>query len=257
MRGELAVKPVLFNIGPLAIRSWGVFVGLGVLAGFILARRRAKEVGVPAEKLLDLTMYLMLGGLLGARLLYLSFYPARYLANPIEIFSIWEGGMSIHGGILGGLAAGLVFVRRSGLSFWKTADLVAPSLILGQAIGRIGCFFNGDSYGLKTTVPWAVKFPALSGFRHPTQLYEAALDMIVFIYLWNRRDKTTFKGELFLTYAIAYSAVRGFVEFFRASPKVLGPISPAQIASAIVLVLGGAAIFLVKRRARLNAVAER
>lgn len=251
------MRPVLFSVGPLAIRSWGVFVGLGIIAGLLVARRRAAEAGIPSEKVLDLALYLVLGGFIGARLLYLSFYPARYLANPVEIFSVWEGGMSIHGGVLGGLVAGYIFVKRHGLPFWKTADLVAPSLILGQAIGRIGCFLNGDSYGLVTSVPWAVKFPSLSGLRHPTQLYEAALDLVAFIYLWRRRGKTAFNGELLLIYAVTYSAIRGIVEFFRASPKVLGPISPAQIASAAVILVAGTAILLVKRRAESTAVAER
>lgn len=257
MRGAFALRPVLFSVGPLVIRSWGVFVGIGIIAGLFAARRRAAELGIPSEKALDLALYLTLGGFVGARLLYLSFYPDRYLANPVEIFSVWEGGMSIHGGVLGGLAAGYIFVKRHGLPFWKTADLVAPSLILGQAIGRIGCFLNGDSYGLTTSVPWAVKFPSLSGLRHPTQLYEASLDLVAFIYLWSRRDKTSFDGELLLVYAVSYSFIRGFVEFFRASPKVLGPISPAQIASAAVILVAGTAILLAKRRAASNAVAER
>ncbi|MHB0977194.1 MAG: prolipoprotein diacylglyceryl transferase [Candidatus Aquicultorales bacterium] len=244
------MKPVLFKLGPVSINSWGILVALGVIAGLLVARKRAKEIGLAYEHVLDLTLYLMVGGLLGARLLYLTFYPSIFLNDPMEIFSVWQGGMSIHGGVIGGLLAGLIFVRRRGLAFWRLADLTAPSLILGQAIGRIGCFLNGDSYGLTTSVPWAVKFPALPGLRHPTQLYEAVLDIGAFFLLWSRREKTKFEGELFLYYVVAYSFIRGVVEFFRASPKVLGPISPAQIASVVAIAVALALIAMARLRVR-------
>ncbi|MCL5291535.1 MAG: prolipoprotein diacylglyceryl transferase [Actinobacteria bacterium] len=250
------MRPILFNIGPLAIHSWGVLVGLGVLAGVLVARKRAAEIKLPFDHIIDLALYLLAGGLIGGRLLYLTFYPSKFLANPLEIFSVWQGGMSIHGGILGGIIAGVIFAGRRKLSFWRLADVVAPSLALGQAVGRIGCFLNGDSYGLATSVPWAVKFPGLSGLRHPTQIYEAVLDLIAFIFLWRRRERTAFDGELFLTYAIAYSIIRGIVEFFRASPKVLGPISPAQIASLAVIFVAGSLIVMARYRARLEKAAD-
>lgn len=244
------MKPVLFKVGPLAINSWGILVGLGILAGIALARKRAREMRVEYEHVLDLAFYIIIGGLLGGRLLYLTFYPLEVIANPISIVKVWEGGMSIHGGIIGGLVAGLIFTKRKGLDFWKLADLVSPSLILGQAIGRIGCFLNGDSYGTATKLPWGVKFPGLEGVRHPAQLYEMILDFIVFAILWARRDKTAFKGELFFDYVISYSIVRALVEFFRDSPKVLGPISPAQIASVAAIVTATVIISIVKRSKR-------
>jgi prolipoprotein diacylglyceryl transferase len=228
--------PVLAKIGPLTIYSWGFMVGLGVLVGFVLARKQARREDL-APSLVDYWLiYLVLGGIVGGRLVYVLLNPRSYLHNPLEIFLLQQGGMAIHGAILGGAIAGYLFSRRQNISFGKLADITAPALIIGQAIGRLGCFLNGDSYGRVTTLPWAVNFPGVFGARHPTQLYESFLNFLIFIFLWRARKNTKFAGQLFLYYLILYSLARSFVEVFRESPYVLGPLTLAQLASAVIFI---------------------
>jgi prolipoprotein diacylglyceryl transferase len=228
--------PVLVKIGPLTIYSWGFMVGLGVLVGFVLARKQARRENLAPSLIDHWLIYLVLGGIVGGRLVYVLLNPRSYIHNPLEIFLLQQGGMAIHGAILGGAIAGYLFSRRQNISFGKLADITAPALIIGQAIGRLGCFLNGDSYGRVTTLPWAVNFPGIFGARHPTQLYESFLDFLIFIFLWRTRKNTKFAGQLFLYYLILYSLARSVVEVFRESPYVLGPITLAQLVSAVIFI---------------------
>jgi len=233
------MKPVLFHIGPLAIRSWGVFVASGILVGLYFANRSAKQKGIDGEKILNLAFYLLLSGLFGARLIYVLTELPYFISNPVEIFMIQAGGLAIQGAILGGFIAAYSFCRYHKLSFAQVADVFAPSLLIGQAIGRIGCFLNGDAYGKITDFFLKVKFPMLAGFRHPSQLYESALDFIAFglIMVWGKKFKND--GALFSVVIIIYSLIRFFVEFTRESDILAFGISYAQFAAlATVLVFG-------------------
>lgn len=247
------MRPILIQLGPLPIYSWGFMVAIGFIAGLFVATREAKRVGVAPEKIMDLSLFLLIAGLIFGRLVYILFDLKPFLKHPLQILVIQSGGLAIHGSILGGILVGYWFSRRNQISFGKLADIVAPALILGQAIGRLGCFLNGDSYGKITNLPWAVQFPGLLGARHPTQLYEAGLNFLVFLIIWRWRTKKEFDGHLFLVYLILYSTGRFFVEIFRESQYLYQPITYGQAAS-IAIILGSYLVVRYKVRSQKSEV---
>lgn len=224
----------LFTLGNISIYLFGVTIGLGVLAGLWLMIREAKRKGIYSDKILDLVTYSIIAGIIGARLYYIiAFNFSYYLENPIEVFYFHQGGLSIQGGLIGGILIAFWFVRKNGIPFWKTADTFAPAIILGQAIGRIGC----DVFGvpMDTVYPWGI---AVGGqILHPAQLYEVFLNLILFAYLWTKREKTKYDGQLFINYIIGFSIIRAIVEIFRSNPIVFGPFTIAHVTSFVVIIL--------------------
>ncbi len=188
-KGEKIVHPVLFKLGPFTLRSYGVMVALGVLAAMFWTRLEFRRRKLPNDLLYDLVVAAIALGVIGARLMYVALNWQSYRTNLVAIPMIWaDGGLSFHGAIAGGILAGLWLSRRYKVPFWRIADAAAPGLALGHAIGRIGCFLNGCCYGLPTRMPWGVRFhnPALGIDTlpsHPTQLYEAAGLLILFVLL--------------------------------------------------------------------------
>lgn len=251
--------PVLFEIGPIAINSYGVMIAVAFLVGLWLALREAKRKGIDSKLVSDFAIYAIIFGMLGARLAYVIFFDfGYYLSHPLQIFAIWQGGLVLYGAILGGLLAGIWFIKRHRLNFWRFADTFAPSLILGQAIGRIGCFLSGDSYGRPTDLPWGLRFPLSSsaGMKfgqmpiHPTQIYELILNLIIFTVLWKFRKRETFDGFLFLLYLISYSTIRFFVEFLRADSLYIWgtPLRSAQVISVATIALAILMLPYLKKR---------
>jgi phosphatidylglycerol:prolipoprotein diacylglycerol transferase len=252
------MEPILIQIGPIAIRWYGLMIALGCLAGLWVAGKEAQRKGIGKEKVHDFFLYAIIGAIIGARLYYVAFAEGAQLwDNPLSIFAIWQGGLAIHGGILGGLLVGLFYTRRQKISFWKFADTFAPSLILGQAIGRIGCFFNGDAHGYPTSLPWGLIYspesPAGQMFPgqplHPTQLYEMIFNFIIFGFLWKVRKKVKVDGHLFLLYVMLYSLIRIFVEHFRADKLIyFGDLSVAQSIGIVGIVVGFMLTLALKRK---------
>ena len=247
--------PILLKIAGFELRSYGVVIVLAILAGYVLARREAARRGMDPRLVEDFAFLAILFGILGARLYYLVFFDlGMFLRQPLMVLAIWKGGLAIHGALLAGLLTAIWFSRKHGISFWIFADTLAPALILGQAIGRFACFLNGDAYGIPTSVPWAVTFTdphALAPLgvpRHPTQLYEMGLDLVLFGFLWALRRWRLFPGQLFLLYAGGYAVIRFFVETFRADQlQFAGGVSAAQTLSVLVL-LGSLLAFTLLRR---------
>jgi len=252
------VDPVLIKLGPLAIRWYGVMIATACLVGLWVAGREADRKGIGKKAIQEFWLYAIIGAIIGARLYYVAFFdPASIWHNPFSLFAIWEGGLAIHGGILGGLLISVWYTRRRRLSFWRFADTMAPSLILGQAIGRIGCFFNGDAHGYPTTLPWGVRYslesPAGQMFPgqplHPAQLYEMAFNFIIFLILWKVRKNIKVDGYLFLLYVILYSSIRIFVEHFRADRLTyFGSFSAAQSMGFIGIILGFSLMVAIKKK---------
>ncbi len=252
------MSPVLLKIGSLEIRWYGTMISLAFLAGFCLARREAARKRFDPSLVEEFTYIVLPSALLGARLYYVLLHDARFfLQNPLKIVAFWEGGLAIHGAILGGAAAALWFTRRRKIPFLRWADALAPSLILGQAIGRIGCFMNGDAFGVPTQIPWGVVFspesPAGSQFfgvpLHPTQLYELGLDALIFLLLWKSRKKQAPDGFLFLLYALLYSTARIGVEFFRAdSLYILEGLRAAHGLGLLVIAASALGMFVIHHR---------
>ena len=256
------MHPILIEIGPLTIRWYGVMIATAVMVGLWLAGREAVRKGFEKQKIHDFAFLLIIAGILGARLYYILFSDLSYfLANPLRLFAFWQGGLAIHGAVIGGILAAIWYTWKKKLPFWKWVDTFAPSLILGQAIGRIGCFFNGDAHGYPTTLPWGLVYapesPAGQMFPgqplHPTQLYEFGFNLGIFLILWNLRKKNFFNGFLFLLYVILYSSIRIFVEHFRADKLTyFDNISAAQAMgiAAIILSLGMIIALLRKERSK-------
>ncbi|MCL5985370.1 MAG: prolipoprotein diacylglyceryl transferase [Actinobacteria bacterium] len=238
--------PVLFRIGSLPIRTYGVIIAIAIIVGLFVARREAVKRGFNVEVVERLFPYILIPGIIGARIVHVLFTDfSYYLKNPLEIFAIWHGGLAIHGAIAGGILGAIWFVRRNHISFWSISDILAPALILGQGIGRIACLFSGDAYGKPTNLPWAITFnnplslAPIGVPLHPTQLYEAGWDLVVFLILIKFGSRIKMNGGLFLLYAGLYSLGRFTIEIFRGDETTYGifglSISAAQILSLLII----------------------
>lgn len=241
------IDPVIVRIGPLAIRWYGVMYLLGFTSSFFLVRHQIKKKGLKfGRDFVDsLYSYLVLGLLVGARLGYVVFYDLpEYIRNPLEIFALWHGGMSFHGGLIGSIVAGAVFCRKLRVDFWQVSDLVIVTAPIGLGLGRLGNFINGELYGRITNVPWSMVFPSGGPLpRHPSQLYEFLLEgVVLFTFLWVMKDRISRSGVLSSLFLITYGVFRFGIEFFR-EPDVqlgyiFGPFTMGQLLSASMVVVG-------------------
>jgi phosphatidylglycerol:prolipoprotein diacylglycerol transferase len=239
------VEKVLFHLGPVAIYKFGVTIALGAFTAYWLANKEAKRAGLDAEKLSTLFLLVLIAGLIGARLFYvLAYDPAYYWRHPADILKIYEGGLSIHGGILGGFLAGLWYTLRNRLAFWPAADVLAPLAALGQGIARVGC----DIYGRAMVHAWPWGIEAGGRLVHPVQIYETLLDLALFLYLWGKRDRRRYSGQIFVHYLAGYACIRLILEFFRTNPVLFWGITPAHLTSVVFILLAWAlGIWLSKR----------
>ncbi len=219
------MHPLLFKIGPVPIYTYGVLVAAGFLLGLGLAVRQGRKEGIPSYKITDLGFYILLSAIVGSRLFFILIHASHYLKNPLEIFKIWEGGLVFYGGFIFAIPTTLWYIKKNALNVWNTGDLFAPSIAVGHAIGRIGCFFAGCCYGRPAEgLPWSVTFTDPQSLArigvplHPTQLYESFGEFTIFILLITLRRYKSFQGQLFLTYILFYSVLRFIVEFYRGDP---------------------------------------
>lgn len=244
--------PILVKLGPIVIRWYGLLIASAVLIGVTLSQYLAKRRHVNPDLLNDLSIWLVIASIPAARLYYVLFQWSEYSQHPEKIIAIWEGGIAIHGAILGGVIAALIFAKLNQISFWQLTDLVAPSLILGQAIGRWGNFFNSEAFGRPTGLPWKLYIPPerrpvdLVNFEyfHPTFLYESLWNFMVFALLLTLFFRALSKkpplkvGTLFLVYLVAYSLGRFWIEGLRMDSLMLGPLRMAQMVSLGGMFLG-------------------
>jgi len=252
--------PIFVQVGPLAIRWYGVLMAAAMAVGLWLAYRDARRRGVDPEELLKASELALLGGLVGARLYYVAFNWDYYSRALPKIIAVWEGGLAIHGGLLGGLLLGGGYAWWKRLPLPRYLDIVAPSLALGQGIGRWGNFFNEEAFGTPTSLPWKLYISpphrpllyAQEEFFHPTFLYEALWDFLVFaLLLWVLRDRVARAPTcLFWMYLGLYSVGRLIVEGFRTDSLMLGSIRVAQLASGIGIVLAIVLVPLLLKRSR-------
>lgn len=249
--------PELYHIGPVTVYAWGAMLALALILIAFLMSRRFKEAGINPDYALDLILICIVAGVIGSRLFYVVFYDwSYYAANPLEIFSLRNGGfdgLMWYGGFFGGALAFYAYVRWRKLSFWNMADLLAPYLALGYALVRIGCFLNGCCYGVPTNLPWGVVFPLLDDLpRHPTQLYSTVINLGIFALLLKLYRHRTYHGEVFLAYLGLYSLYRFIIEFFRVNLVVGGVLTISQwIALAVALVALGLYVGLKKRHSQV------
>lgn len=236
---------VAFKIFGIEVMWYGVLISIGVLLGTILALKETKRVGVKEDDFIDLLLFAIPSALIGARLYYVIFNWDYYGNNLRQIINFRGGGLAIHGAIITAVIVGIIFTKKRGLDFWKIADIVSPSLALGQAIGRWGNYINQEAYGTPTDLPWGIMIDGVK--VHPTFLYESVGDFIIFIILlWYRRKKQKVSGEIFLLYIMLYSLIRFFVEGLRTDSLMLGSIRVAQLVSVFSILIG--LYFFYKRR---------
>ena len=237
------MHPVLVRFGPLTIHTYGVLVAAGFLLGLALAVKQAKKEGIPQERIIDIGFYVLVAAIVGSRLFFVAVNAGHYLKHPLDIFKIWEGGLVFYGGLILALPSALWYIRKHHLDGWRITDIFAPSIAIGHAVGRIGCFAAGCCHGRSAELPWSVTFYdpeclATTGIPlHPTQLYESAGEFLNFLILITLRRYQSFKGQLFWTYIFLYSVLRFVVEFFRgdeARGYLFGGISVSQGISVIM-----------------------
>jgi phosphatidylglycerol:prolipoprotein diacylglycerol transferase len=249
--------PTIFEIGSFAIRWYGLLIASAVLIGVMLSQYLAKKRGINPDLLGDLAIWLVLAAIPSARLYYVIFQWPEYARHPEDIIAIWKGGIAIHGAILGGAVATILFARIHKISVWQLLDLVVPSVALGQAIGRWGNFFNSEAFGSPTNLPWKLFIPPSRRppeyldveFFHPTFLYESLWNLLVvalllYLFFWGMRHRQRLKvGTLALVYCFTYSLGRFWIEGLRTDSLMLGPLKMAQAISLILMVLGIGGLF--------------
>jgi len=254
----LPIDPIIAQIGPIVLRWYGLMIGLGIVAGCYVGAKEAERRGVPLDEAINLATWAVPVGFVFARLFHVVDQLSYYVANPVKIIAINEGGLAIYGGLLGGILGGAAYAKMHHLPIGKLADAAAPGMLLGQAIGRIGCFFNGDHQGLVTTLPWGTQYtnpntvvPDFGVARHPTQVYEGLFDLVLFGGLWALRKHISTDGVIFWIYASAYSFGRFWISFLRLDSNFLFGLKEAQIVSLITFMIGMPLIlFLLGRSQR-------
>lgn len=224
----------IFNMGHYSINVFGLFIAIGIIVGYLVTMKEAKRKDFSTDIISDLIFYVIIFGIIGARLYYvLVFNLDFYLSNLNKIVAIWDGGLSIQGGLLGGGIAALVYYRIKKINLWKAADIMAPGIILGQAIGRVGC----DVFGVAMRNKYFWGMLREGSLLHPAQMYESILNYILFGILWARRKSIKYDGQLFFIYLIGFSINRFIVEFFRANPIFVKPLTVAHVTSIALIVI--------------------
>ncbi|UCF79314.1 MAG: prolipoprotein diacylglyceryl transferase [Candidatus Eiseniibacteriota bacterium] len=217
------MHPEILRIGALHLRFYGLALTLSFLVGTHLAVKRARKSQVPEDLIVWLALVVLLLAVVGSRTLYVATHWAEFRGGLGSVFMLWEGGLTMYGGTVAAIVGGIAFIKSRGYPVWRVADIVAPSLALGEAITRVGCFMNGCCFGVPTEAPWGVVFPehsfswAVFGATaiHPSQLYSAGLALLVFFALLWLDRRTKFDGQLFWSYILASAVARFLVDFTR------------------------------------------
>lgn len=241
------MHPVLFSAGRLTFYTYGLMLGLGFAAGVFLASRRAEAKELNPDSLFWFFILLLVGGVAGGRLFHVALN-RWYYQDWRSILDTTQGGLAIHGVLVGGALTAAIYSRVKRIPFGKLADLVAPSVILGQAIGRIGCFFSGCCYGIETSGTWGFFTRFAPGLRHPYQLYESAADFALFAALIFLSGKIAFDGGLFAFYVLGYSVLRLLLEFFRDNDGYLAGLSYGQWGALAGILVGAGLLAYFKTR---------
>ncbi|MFH2068628.1 MAG: prolipoprotein diacylglyceryl transferase [Candidatus Omnitrophota bacterium] len=243
------MNPILFKIGSFTVYTYGLFVAGGITVAFLLGLRRCRKLGIPEQLIYNLVFLAILVGILGARFIHITAEWSYYQRHFWEIFLLRRGGLAIQGGLLFGLAGGICYLRRKKIAVRPVLDNFFLYLPLGQAIGRVGCFFNGCCYGKPSNLPWSVNFPFLGYYVHPTELYYALADAALFLILYAFSRNETKPGELTAWYLILYGFIRSAVDSLRGDllPGFLG-LYTTQWYAVVFVLIGGIALIRCRQR---------
>jgi phosphatidylglycerol:prolipoprotein diacylglycerol transferase len=264
------MHPILFEIprieflnwtlGPIPIRLYGLMIGLGFIIGIFLAARQAKKEGVNPDRVLDLGVYMLLTAIVGSRLLFVLTNLGEFAAKPLDAFALWKGGLVFYGGVIAAVPIGIWYIKRHGLPVWQTVDIMAPSLALGHAFGRLGFFFAGCCYGAPCSGPVCVTFNDVHSLApqgvplFPTQLAESGGEFLIFAALLVLYRYKKFDGQVFWVYGLVYAVLRFIIEFFRGdSIRGLyfgGVISTSQIIAIVTFALSAVMLWRLAKRGK-------
>ncbi len=217
--------PILLQLGRFTVYAYGSILALGFIVGGVLILLKVRREGISRDRVIELFCLAIFSAIVGARGLDVLVNLSSYRHDPLKVFRLWEGGLTFYGGFLLAVGAGIVYLRRYRLPILKVADLFAPSIALGLSFARIGCFMAGCCYGKETVLPWAVTFTHPQSLArlgvplHPTQLYEAAGCLALFLFLTWMEKKKSYEGEIFWLFLLVYSLLRFLIEFFRDDPR--------------------------------------
>lgn len=267
--------PIAFTLGPISIHWYGIIIACGIVLCYFYAIRGLKRRKLSAKPIDDMALWVIIGGIIGARLYYVLFDLSSFTAHPLEILQIWKGGLAIHGALLGGALAYTIYVLKHKLSWFLYADVIIPGILLAQALGRFGNFFNNEAFGRPTDLPWKLFIP--TEFRpeqykdfsyfHPTFLYESLWNLLGFCLLFYLARKLyhsptylhtyipTFQfppGLVFFTYLTWYSLGRFFIESLRTDSLYLGTLRIAQLMSVFLFVTGVLGLIYLAKQRRLK-----
>lgn len=247
---------VAFQLLGFQIYWYGILAAIAFVLGFGTAARRAPRAGVNGEHIFNLAPWIIVGTVIGARTLYvISYWDKEFAGEPlIRIFNV-RSGLVFYGGLIGASLSTIIYCLRHKLPLWRIADIFAPSVALGHGIGRIGCFMTGCCYGKQCDLPWAVHFPADDHWTrgvgvHPTQLYEAGLNILFYLFLAWLFQRRKFDGQVFAVYLVGYALIRAFVESFRGDYTqyfVGGMLTPGQLVSVFIFAAGIVLWFVLQR----------
>ncbi|MBI2355847.1 MAG: prolipoprotein diacylglyceryl transferase [Candidatus Doudnabacteria bacterium] len=244
-RGNITPNPVI-NLGVISIRWYGLILALAILLAYLVARRNSWRFGIDKSEVDELAFWLILVGLISARIYYVIFDWPFFAKHPSEIYKIWHGGLSIFGALLGGVAFIWFFSRKKAYSKLQLLDLVALALPLGQALGRFGNFFNQEAYGYATDLPWRMHVSSTKQYHHPVFLYEAIASILIF-FLLNKLAGRLKNGSLGLLYLILYSLSRFFIEPLRVDSVFIQGFRADQVVAFMVIVFASVMLFRINR----------
>lgn len=249
--------PILLEIGPVKIFTYGFLVAIGFLIAIFLASKQGEKEGLDPQVIIDLCFYILLSAIVGARVLYVIVEYKYFLEQPMDIFKVWKGGLVFYGGLVLAIFVSMRMAKLKGLPIWKTADILAPSIAIGQAVGRWGCLFAGCCYGAQTDLPLGITFSdpkalaPLNVSLHPTQIYLSLNAIFIFLILVWLRKRKRFHGQIFCMYGILYSIGRFVIEYFRNDDRgyvVEGMLSTSQFIGVLALLVSTFMILKLKKK---------
>ncbi|MEG1500444.1 MAG: prolipoprotein diacylglyceryl transferase [Clostridiales bacterium] len=237
---------IAFYLGSFPVRWYGILISSGMALGILLAAWQAKKRGLDPDDLYSLCIWILPAAVIGARLYFVMMSWDYYSLHPGDILKIWKGGLAFHGGLIAAVAVALIYVKKRKINFFTWADILIPSVALGQSIGRWGNYFNQEAFGVPTDLPWGI-FVA-GAYRHPTFLYESLWDLAVFFVLTWLLTRPRKEGSVFAWYCILYSLGRFFVESLRTDSLMLGSWRVAQLVSVAFILIGMGILYYLRKK---------